>query len=552
VKARLLAGRRRSALGALASLVILLGCVACGDDGDTGAGGTTATPSTGAEGSPSAGGTDDAAPSDVDRDGVLRFVTAPSSGGHQLDPADTSINSDEAWLFMIYGTPLREAASGALEPWLAESVEVVDGSTVKLRLREGVTFSDGTPYDAAALRRGMLRNLNEPGSPIVHAQRNFAFRELEEIRVDGPLELTFLLKSAVAGEFLSVLAGREATVPSPASLDAGVDPSTEPVGAGPYVLAEHRPEQLLSLRRNESFIDANRWPLGGIDWVYAAPGAPTVNAILGGHADAGPIAYADAATFRGNGAHEVVLVHRDFDYYVFNFCRTKPPFDDINVRRALQMALDREAINAGLIGGEGEVAYGFWPEGHRYFDDDLRRYAERDVEEAKRLLAAAGASNLEFDLVQPVAAGGQVTRLSEIVQGQLAEVGVTANLLFLPTFVADFITPQRPGVLMNPGSRTGTDRVATLFRAGSIQALCGSSDEQIMGWANEIAAMSPDDPRVPELWAQIEQRNAEQAFVLFLVKVPTAYTFDTDRVGGTPQFSGQRGTILFESVYIRA
>ena len=127
-------------------------------------------------------------------------------------------------------------------------------------------FSDGTPYDAPAMRRGMLRNLREPKSAGVAASRNFVFAELDDIVVDGPLEATIRLKRPVAGEFLQVLAGREAAYPSPQSLNAGIDPGTNPVGAGPYLLREFRPSQLLSRRKNLDFFEADKRPLGGIDF----------------------------------------------------------------------------------------------------------------------------------------------------------------------------------------------------------------------------------------------------------------------------------------------
>jgi len=538
---------RRRALVALVATGALAMAACGGDDSDD-----AGAPGTGDEATPSSGPATSgrAAAQDADPNGVVRMtVSLDSEGGVQLDPADSAINTDENWIFAIYGTLLRETESGSLEPWLAESVEVVDSQTIKVVLREGLTFSDGTPYDAEAVRRGVLRNLNEPGSPAVVTGRNFTFKELGDLVVDGPRELTFQLSSPVAGEFMQVLAGREVAVPSPASLDAGIDPSDEPIGAGPYVLDTYRPSQVLSLRKNPTFFEADEWPLGGIDFVHAV-GEAAANAVLGGQADLGQITQGQMARFEADSSFETQPVSRDFDYYSINFCRAKPPFDNIQVRKAVQAAIDRDALNLGLLGGKGSPAYGFWPEGHRYHNEEGKAAAGPDHDRARQLLAESGVRDVTFDLVQ----SGQTpltTRLGEIVQAQLAEVGINARLQFFPNVVVDWIQPQKPGAAMFPGSRPGIDRVAKFFNPTSQQALCGTTDEQIMGWADEIASLSPDDPKVAELYAQIEQRIHDQAYVVFLVKAPLFYAWNTDHIGGEPTFSGQKGLPLFDSFYVK-
>jgi len=550
-------GRGRRTLLALVA-VMALGAAACGDDdGDAGAGDAgSATTSGGSSetsgGSATTGGAT-TIPDDADPTGIVRIgISLDPPGGAQLDPADTVINSDESWIFPIYGTLMRESADGTIEPWLAESVTIVDPQTIDVVLHEGITFSDGAPYDAEAVRRGILRNLNEPGSPGVPGGRNFTFAELQDIVVKSPLEMTFQLKSPVAGEFFQVLAGRESAVPSPKALDAGLDPSTDPVGAGPYVLEEFRPLQILSLRKNPNFFEADKWPLGGIDFVHAISPA-TANGLQGGQIDlAAGLTQGELAPFRANSnKYEVAAVHRDFDYFIINFCRTKEPFVDVRVRQAFQLALNREEINQAWLGGEGQVAYGFWPEGHPYFDPDLKRYAEHDPERARQLLEEAGVDNLRFDLVQPYMATGHTTRLAEIVQAQLAEVGFDANIVFTPNVVVDFIQPQKPGTLMNPGSRPGVDRVAKIFKQGFQQALCGTSDEEIMAWADEAASLDPQDPRVAELYHQIERKMHENAYVVFLAKQPSFFAWDKDVVGGEAQFSGQKGLLLLDTIYVR-
>ena len=153
------------------------------------------------------------------------------------------------------------------------------------------TASPTTPKPCA---RGILRNLNEPADPGVAAGRHSLFKELADITVAGPLQLTFTLKTPVAGEFMSVLAGRESAVPSPKAIADGVDLDANPVGAGPFVLEEFQPSELVSLRRSPTFFAADAWKLGGIDFVHVAQGAATTTALLAGQIDDAQLTTADS------------------------------------------------------------------------------------------------------------------------------------------------------------------------------------------------------------------------------------------------------------------
>src|SRR5690606_3225496 len=131
----------------------------------------------------------------------------------------------------------------------AESYEIVDPQTVRLTLREGVTFTDGSAYDAEAVRAGLLRTRDE-ASPPTMASQQAAFRALRDVVVDGPRELTLRLDAPLAGELVNALADREGVIVSPEqAASAPEDIDTRAIGAGPYVVEEFR-EDFVSLRRN--------------------------------------------------------------------------------------------------------------------------------------------------------------------------------------------------------------------------------------------------------------------------------------------------------------
>ncbi|MGE0878718.1 MAG: ABC transporter substrate-binding protein [Acidimicrobiia bacterium] len=551
-----MASVRRSRTRSVAlTVAVALGLVAaaCGDDASEDSSGAAATAATTAAGASAAATTvaGTTVPKDVNPDGILKVGTSLElTGGLALDPTKSVTISDEPWILNIYGSLMRSNPKGGYDPWFAKSVDIVDSKTVKVTLNTGITFSDGTPYDGAAVKTGIMRNYNTPQA-TAKAGQNSLFRELSDIVVDGPTQVTFQLKTAVAGEFLAVLAGREAAVPSPKAIADGVDLNTKPVGAGPYTLTDFKTGQIMSLRRNPNFFQKDKWLLGGFDFVHVANAASGVNGLLAGDVDFSAVDIPNAARVESSGNYTLNQSYTDFSYIVMIFCSTKPPFDNLKARQAVQYALDRNIMNTNYLLGKGKVAYGYWTEDHPNFNPAIKPFATPDVAKAKQLLAESGV-NPAIDLAFVPGTGQQP--LAEIVQNQLNNVGFKVTLQGSNDIVGTFITPQKPGVMMVPGSRTGVDKVNKIFQTGSQQNLCGSVRPEIESLAQQVAAFSPSDPKVAEIYKQIDLLVAQNAYALFLVNTPRLFAFNKSKVGGTPVDVPTKSTVPyqnFEGIYIK-
>src|SRR5262249_12798376 len=156
---------------------------------------------------------------------------------------------------------------------------------------------------------------------------------------------------------------------------------------------------------------------------------------------------------------------------------TKPPFNNPDVRKAIQHGLDRKALNQLWLQGEGQPAYGFWPQDHPNFAPDLVDKNNYDPDQAKRLLQAAGVTGTTLDIWY--SASPDYERLGEVLQSQLSALGVTAKLHGSPTIYEEYIQPQLPGAMYVPGSRSGVDKVLQIFGQGSVQNLCGADRTDI-------------------------------------------------------------------------
>ncbi|MET0143433.1 MAG: ABC transporter substrate-binding protein [Ilumatobacteraceae bacterium] len=562
--------RRYIAAGLGVSLVLTL--AACGDDDDD-AGSTTpagseapadtaavTTPGSDATTAPETEATDGtdttdggvttdapAAPEDMDPDGVLRIGTGLDIiGGTTFDPTLSQIISSEEWMKQVYGTLLRRLQDGSYEPWMAESVETIDETTVTVHLRDGVVFSDGAPYDADAVKASMLRTMNE-STDTAKAGQNGLFRSIGEITVESPTQLTFHLNTPFAGDFYQVLAGRESMIVSPTA-----DPTQlgeHPVGAGPFLLTEYSEMQHLVMEKSPTYWDADNVHVAGLEFIQTPAGAPRSNALLSGAVD---VIYApstpDLAQFEA-APYDSESIIRDFGYIFFDPCSTKPPFDDPNVRHAMQIGFDREAMNELFLQGRGEVALGFWPTDNPKFNPEVEEYVTYDPEAAKQLIEDAGIAGTTVDVYYPSTLG--YDQLAEIIRSQAEAMGLNFNMVPSADVVAEFIEPQKPGLLLIPGSRTGTDKYLRIFGEGQVQNLCGASRPEMLEIVNPIGAVAPDSEESIELNHAVELEIAKNGWMLPLIYSPTNFAWNTDVVGGEMKFGGQQLMYDLTDVYVK-
>jgi peptide/nickel transport system substrate-binding protein len=494
----------------------------------------------------------------VDKKGVLRQgVNLDNLQGTHFDPVQSPTVADRLWMQLVIGTLLRENAQGGFDGMLAKSVEVVDPQTVKVTLRPNITYTDGAELTAEAVRASLLRTKNEPATEAVRAGQHNGIKYLQDVVVDGPLELTVTLNAPAAAEFVPALASREGTIVSPKQLaEAPQEIDTNPAGAGPFVLEEFEPLRVLSLRKNPDYWDAKRWKLGGIDFVHTpATGPALVQGLLSdavdliGGAGVATVAEGDAERIAATPGYAVAKSSSEFSYLAMVLCTGQPPFDNPDLRKALQIGIDREALNDLVYNGQYEPGYGLWPVGNKNFNPKTKKLLQTNLKKAKKLVADSGVSDPTFDVYYP----GQVdfSKVLEAIQAQLAEVGFKMNIMPSRDVVTEFIQANKPGALFIPGSRTGVDKYGRVFAPGSQQVLCGVAHPEIMEVVNKTAALDPNDPETAKLFQQAELMIAENGWVVPVIYTQAYTGYNRDTIGGTPKFSGIRGELLYDSIYMK-
>ena len=343
---------------------------------------------------------------------------------------------------LVEATSVGEGQSEII-PGLAESWEISDdGLVYTFHLRQGVKFHNGEDFSAEDVKYTFERMLwPETGAlnqdfitPIKGAQAvmNGETRELEGIRIVDEYTIEMTLNEPF-GPFLASLATPGCSIyhketTEAAGKDFGLVPE-KTVGTGPYIASKWVLNDEKLVVRNDNYWRGTP-PLDGISW-KVVPDADTMRMMFeSGELDLFDCDYAPTQiTYFMNDPkyqNNIVTGPRVGVYY-YTFNQNIEPFDDVRVRKAVQMAIDRQGILDALFDGQGEVMSGIMPPGLVGYNPDLPEIPY-DPEAAKALLAEAGyPDGFEMTITQESNSPDTLAR-NELVQAMLAEVGIKVTI----------------------------------------------------------------------------------------------------------------------------
>ncbi len=299
--------------------------------------------------------------------------------------------ADQIFLSLMAEVPVPPGSAPRFAPRLAASWEIAqDGLSVTFVLREDVVWSDGAPVTAEDVRFTWQVQTDEAlGWPDADLKEN-----IRDVRVDGPHRVTFLLKKPGLYTLLDINEGR--IVPKHAWSEIPVarwrttDFSKHLVTNGPFRLASWKPAQAITLEKNPSYYDAAAEPsVERVVFRVVPDPHIRLQQLLAGETDVLESVPPEAVDRirAAEGVRVLSLDQRMFTYICWNMRR--PIFADARVRRALTMALDRDAILATLAGGMGRPSTGPIPSS-LWAADPRAKPLPHDPAAARRLLDESG------------------------------------------------------------------------------------------------------------------------------------------------------------------
>ncbi|MEX2659332.1 MAG: ABC transporter substrate-binding protein, partial [Acidimicrobiales bacterium] len=395
--------RRRTAI-AIATLALLV-MGACSDDGggdpvDVG-GGT----SEGGGGS-GEGGT---------------LIAAISGEPDRLDPHLTTAYPSFQVLENVYDTLVQPGDDLTFEPALAEEWETSDDNlTWTFTLREGVTWHNGRDFVADDVVYSYERIMDEETA----AANAYRFESIESVTAPDDTTVVIELSRPTPNLLANIGAFKGmAIVPEEIVEDGSID--TEPVGTGPFTFVSQSPDGEIVLERNEDYWQEGLPELDGV--TFRPIPDPTVQLT---NLQTGEVDWTDGVPPQQveslSGSDDIVVeAVPGGDYWYMAFNLEREPFGDVDVRRAIAFALDREAITEAAKFEAATVNQTAIP-AESFFHYDYAPF-EQQVDQAATLLEDAGASDLTMDLMVTNEFPETVTA-AQVIADQLSEIGITVEI----------------------------------------------------------------------------------------------------------------------------
>lgn len=455
-----------------------------------------------------------------------------------LDPG-TLDKAFTDFTMLAYDPLFYMSPEGEVQPRLAESWEYVgDGNTeLHVKIREGVTFSDGDALDAAAVK-GSLEYARDSNGSHSFFLKDMTFEATDEFDLTitsttpNPLIPNVLTQVYPIGQIISPTGLKD---PSALTLEG------ESHGAGQYVydaaasvIGDH-----FTYKVNPDYWNTDIQYWDEITYKVVANHQAALNAAKTDQIKVfkGDLTIAQQATSAGLQvvANPAILTGL---YLTDRNGEVTPALGDVKVRQAINFAIDRESVTEALLGEYGEPTFQTSIEGADGYSEASADYYSYDPEKAKELLAEAGYPD-GFDLTITTAVFAGFEPLGEAIKSQLAEVGITVTT-DVKSDIGSYVDAVTGG---ESSAFVGGFSAAPMYQQGIDFWLPGSNfynpfgiePEELTALWNEAAAAG-DDARAP-LDAEMQDYLVENAWNAPVMFAPAIY-FAREEIGGVATSAG--------------
>ena len=436
-----------------------------------------------------------------------------------LDPtAGAAAAIDEVVYANVFEGLTRIDEKGQPQPALAESWTVSDdGKEYTFKLRSGVKFHDGTEFDASDVKFSLDRARAEDST---NAQKKL-FQQIADVAVVDPTTVKVTLANP-QGLFVYNMGLGDAIIVDPASAATNKE---KPVGTGPFRFDSWAKGSAIKLAKTEGYW-GDPVALDKVEFRVIPDAAAAVPALLSGDVQAFPMAPLDDALAQVQSDTRLkVVIGLTEGETILSLNNTKAPFDKLEVRQAIALAIDRSAVIASTMGGLGKPIGSHMSPANPDYVDLVNTYPH-DVEKAKEYLKAAGLPN-GFKATLKLPPPPYARQGGEVIAAELRKIGV--ELEIIPVEWADWL------------SKVFTDRdfdatIISHTEANDIDIYARKGyyigyDNPAFNALNDELAVANDPAKRHELLGKMQEILAKDVPVVFLFELPKIGVWDAKLEG---------------------
>ena len=374
-------------------------------------------------------------------------------------------------LGLSYGSLVEVGPKLDIRPGLAASWGFnAEGTQLRLNLRKGVKFHDGSAFDATDVKASLERILDT--NTKAAARANIA--TIKTITVVNPYRVVLDLTQANV-PILAALDGVNMAMLSSDDITAGkVGKSVN--GTGPFKFVSWEPGQTIKLTKNATYWNGAP-KLDNVTFRIIPNEASILAALNSGAINFSVISSPDVA--KQIGSNLTLFKTPALAYMALQINARVAPFDKLGVRLAIQCAIDRSEVLKTASAGQGSVVGPITSPAYKS-DTTARPCPTPDLEKAKKYLADAGYPNgLTIKTLVAPTQFAQASGIGQSLKAQLAKVGITMNLDIVDdsTFVSRWLAADFGTAIANNGGRIDPDTMYTRYftSTGNLNKVAGYS-----------------------------------------------------------------------------
>jgi peptide/nickel transport system substrate-binding protein len=355
--------------------------------------------------------------------GTLNLQVHIDSGAATgYDPQLADVATTWQLLSLSYETLVTVGPDFSVQPLLAEKWDTPSPTEYVFHLRKGVRFSNGREMTADDVVGSLKRLL--ASKSVWRGQLG----PVKSVTADGDGKVKVTLSEPYT-PFLAALANVPAAVlPMKEIDDKSVDPATTLLGTGPYVVENHRQDVSWAFKRNDRYWNKGKPAADALNITIAPEEAARIAALQNGSAALATLGNVDSATMLAGAGNVQVGTQATTDFYYLMLNSLKPgsKLADPKVRQAIAIALDNQQIADVALGGQGKPT-AITPAGlPGACDPAALPSAAKSVDDAKALLAEAGAQDLSFTLT--IFSTEPAPAVAQVIQQNLQQAGITVKI----------------------------------------------------------------------------------------------------------------------------
>jgi len=453
-------------------------------------------------------------------------ATAPRRGGTlimarvaDVETWDPTIPNDNMSIWahlLVYDQLVQSSADGkGIVPGLAMSWAVSkDGKVWTFHLRHNARFSDGTPVTAEDVRFSFNRQLST-------AMNGY----LKRVDAVDPFTVRFTLKQVWAPFTYYLALWAYSVIPEHYFKKIGASAfGKRPMGSGPFIMTKWEKGKQITLKRNPYYWQSGKPYLDEVDLVMIGDDNTRMLKLQAGEVDiATDVPFNLITSLKANPQLQTQVTPLD-RLDIIQMLDSKPPFNDVRVRQAMNYAVDKQAIIHAVLFGNGRVANSPLAL-QKYWDPSIPPYAF-NLAKAKQLMAQSKYSKGFKTTLLTVAGDTVFSQVAQIVKAELAPLGINVSIIQqegttqFNTIIAgkyqmaqDYVTSD----VVDPAENVPFEVISPPIGSAFYTGYKSSTVNELYRKAN----LTLDDSTRQRLFSQLQRQVMQDAPFIFLYNVPS-------------------------------